>query len=130
KGWDGFRGESDPKTWPYTIAARACQRMHRKKSGEPERVASLDVDLPFGDRLIATIPSEQEDGAQEQIRREARERVEAAIAALPEDFRVPLVLKEIVGFSVPEVARMLGLQEGTVKSRVHRARLKLREAVD
>ncbi|MFG0292176.1 MAG: RNA polymerase sigma factor [Phycisphaerales bacterium JB050] len=130
KGWDGFRGESDPKTWLYTIAARACQRMHRKKSGEPQRVASLDADLPFGDRLIAMIPSEQEDGVQEQIRREARERVEAAIAALPEDFRVPLVLKEIVGFSVPEVARMLGLQEGTVKSRVHRARLKLREAVD
>ncbi len=130
KGWDGFRGESDPKTWLYTIAARACQRMQRKKAGEPDRVASLDAKLPFGERLIASIASEQDGVVQEQIRREARSRVEEAIAGLPEDFRVPLVLKEIVGFTVPEVAGMLGLEEGTVKSRVHRARLKLREAVD
>jgi len=118
KGWEGFRGESDPKTWLYTIAARACQRMQRKKAGEPRRVASLDV------------ASEQDGVVQAQIRREAKERIERAIAELPEEFRVPLVLKEIVGFTVPQVAGMLGLEEGTVKSRVHRARLKLREAVD
>lgn len=130
KGWEGFRGESDPKTWLYTIAARACQRMQRKKAGEPRRVASLDVELPFGEPLIAALASEQDGVVQAQIRREARERIERAIAELPEEFRVPLVLKEIVGFSVPQVAGMLGLEEGTVKSRVHRARLKLREAVD
>lgn len=130
KGWDGFRGESDPKTWLYTIAARACQRMQRQKAGEPGRVASLDAELPFGEPLIAAVASEQDGVLQEQIRREARERVEEAIAGLPEDFRVALVLKEIVGFTVPEIAQMLGLEEGTVKSRVHRARLKLREAVD
>jgi RNA polymerase sigma-70 factor, ECF subfamily len=130
KGWEGYRRESDPKTWLYTIAARACQRMQRKKAGEPRRVASLDADLPFGERLIAAVVTEQDPVVQEQIRLEARARIERAIAELPEDFRVPLVLKEIVGFTVPQVAGMLGLEEGTVKSRVHRARLKLREAVD
>ncbi len=130
KGWDGFRGDSDPKTWLYTIAARACQRMQRKRAGEPRRMASLDVELPFGEPLIAALVSEQDGVVQAQVRREARERIERAIAELPEEFRVPLVLKEIVGFSVPQVAGMLGLEEGTVKSRVHRARLKLREAVD
>ncbi len=130
RGWHAFQGRSDPGTWLYTIAARACQRRHRKRAGEPDRVASLDAPLPFDAPVIAAIADEQDDALQRQIRAEARERVESAIASLPEDFRVPLVLKEIVGFSVPEVASILGLEEGTARSRVHRARLKLRHAID
>ena len=130
RAWESFRGEASEKTWLYRIAARACQRMHRKRSGEPDRIGSLQDDLPFGDPLIAVIPTEQDDALQQQIRREARERLEAEIAALPDDFRVPLILKEIVGFSIREVADVLGLEEATAKSRVHRARLKLRAAVD
>ncbi len=130
KAWDGFEGRSSTKTWLYTIAARACQRMHRKKSGEPERIGSIDELLPFGETLVSTIPEDQDDAATLQLRKEAREKLEAAIASLPTDFRVPLILKEIVGLSIPEVASILGIAEGTVRSRVHRARLKLRKAVE
>jgi RNA polymerase sigma-70 factor (ECF subfamily) len=130
RGWNSFEGRSSPGTWLYTIASRVCQRMERKRAGEPDHIGSIDELLPFGEPLIAAIPAEQDDALQEQIRREARGEVEAAIASLPKDFRVPLILKEIVGFSVPEVAGILGLEEGTVKSRVHRARLRLRQAVD
>lgn len=130
RAWGSFEGRSSPKTWLYTIAARACRRMQRKRAGEPERIGSLDELLPLGDPLIAAIADEQDDALQAQIRVEARQRLEAAIAALPEDFRVPLILHEIVGFTVPEVAKVLGLEEGTARSRVHRARLKLRAAVD
>ncbi|MEZ6243302.1 MAG: RNA polymerase sigma factor [Phycisphaerales bacterium] len=128
--WHTFEGNSDPRTWLYTIAARACQRMHRKRAGEPSRIASLDTPLPFDEPVIAVVADDQDDALQQQIRKEARERVEAAIVSLPEDFRIPLVLKEIAGFTLPEVASILGLEEGTARSRVHRARLKLREAVD
>lgn len=130
RAWDSFRGESDVKTWLYRIATRACQRMHRKRSGEPAHPASIDVELPFGEKLIAVIPDEQDGALQLQIQKEARERLEAEIAKLPDDFRVPLVLKEIVGLGVAQVAEVLGLAEGTVRSRLHRARLKLREAID
>ena len=130
RSWDSFRGEADERTWLYTIAARACQRMHRKRSGEPDRIGSLSDLLPFGDPLIAVIPSEQEDGLRRQIAAESRERLEAEITRLPESFRVPLILKEIVGFSLREVADILGLEEATARSRVHRARLKLRAALD
>jgi RNA polymerase sigma-70 factor (ECF subfamily) len=130
RGWGSFEGRSSPKTWLYTIAARVCQRMHRKRAGEPERIGSLDELLPFGDPLIAAIPGELEDALQLQIRKEARERVEIAITSLPDEFRVPLILKEIVGFTVPQVAQILGIEEGTARSRVHRARLKLRATVD
>jgi len=130
KGWDSFRGDSSEKTWLYRIAARACQRMHRKRSGEPDRIGSLHDLLPFGDPLIAVIPSDDDGALEQQVRAEARERLEAEITRLPEDFRVPLILKEIVGFGVREVADILGLEEATARSRVHRARLKLRAAVD
>lgn len=130
RAWGEFRGESSGKTWLYRIAARACQRMHRKRSGEPAGIDSLESLLPFGEPLIAIIPSEAEDILEAQIRKEARERLESAITMLPDEFRVPLILKEIVGLSVGEAAEILGLEEGTVRSRVHRARLKLRAAVD
>lgn len=130
RSWHTFRRDADERTWLYTIAARACQRMHRKRAGEPERIGSLDDLLPFGDPLIAVISAEQDDGLQAQIAIEARERLEAEITRLPVEDRVPLILKEIVGFSVREVADVLGLQEATARSRIHRARLKLRAAVD
>lgn len=130
KNWDSFRHDASEKTWLYRIAANACQRMHRKRSGEPEQIGSLDQLLPFGDPLIAAVPGELDDQLQRQIETDARERIENAIARLPEEFRIPLVLKEIVGFPVREVAQILGLEEGTVRSRLHRARLKLRSAVD
>ncbi|MCA9242721.1 MAG: sigma-70 family RNA polymerase sigma factor [Phycisphaerales bacterium] len=130
RSWDAFEGRSSPKTWLYTIAARACQRMHRRRAGEPARIGSLDELLPFGEPRIAAIAADQEEPLQAQIRAEARERVERLIAELPDEFRVPLILKEIVGLSSPEVAQILGLEEGTVRSRVHRARLRLRAEVD
>lgn len=130
RSWEGFRGESDPRTWLYRIAARACQRMHRKRSGEPDHIGSLDAMLPFGEPLIAVVPGEQSDAMQAQIQAEAQERLESAITRLPDEFRVPLVLKEIVGLEVRDIAEILDLEPATVRSRVHRARLKLREAVD
>lgn len=104
--------------------------MHRKRAGEPEQIESLDKLLPFGDPLIAAVPGELGDELQKQVESDARERVESAIASLPDEFRVPLILKEIVGFSVRDTANILGLEEGTVRSRLHRARLKLRAVVD
>ena len=130
RNWDGFEGRSSPTTWLYTIAVRACQRMHRKRAGAPARIESLDELLPFGDPYIGIIADEQDDALQQAIRREATARIEREIAALPDDFRMPLILKEIADLSVPEIASILGVEEGTVRSRVHRARLKLRKAID
>ena len=58
---------------------------------------------------------------------EAQRELAAALAELPLTFRVPLVLHEIEGWPYAEVARWLGCREGTVKSRIHRGRLRLRE---
>ena len=130
RGWADFQGRSDPATWLYTIAARACQRFHRKRSGEPDTLDSLDEDLPFGSTRGALVPSPDPGPLEEEMRREGTERIGRAIVALPIEFRMPLVLKEVVGFSVAEVAEVMGIGTGTVKTRLHRARLRLRASLE
>ncbi len=124
--WDSFEGRSQPSTWLYTIASRLCRRMHRKRSGEPEHMESLESLLPGADEAVPA-PPDQEDPEYAQIRRESQERLQQALAQLPEDFRLPLVLKDLVELSGAQVAEVLGIPEATVKTRVHRARLKLRK---
>lgn len=126
KGWDRFEGRSSASTWLYSIAGHACQRMQRKRVGEPREMASLDALLPFAaDTMVDVASLEHDDGSEDR-----REAVEAAITSLPEDFRLPLVLKDILGLSLAEIAPILGLKEATVKTRVHRARLKIRAALE
>lgn len=125
--WDQFEGRSKPLTWLYTIAARHCMRMRRKRSGEPERMASFEELAPFGEGPLAT----PEDGPlSEQIRREGVELVQGAIVELPEEFRVPLVLKDVAGLPIADIAAVLDVKSATVKTRVHRARLKIRRALE
>jgi len=128
RGWPGFRGQASARTWLHTIAVRACRRLRRRRAGAPAEGLPLGALLPFeGDSLPA---AGGEGGLEAAVGDEARRRLEGAIADLPEDFRLPVVLKEIAGLPVAEVAAVLGLPEGTVRSRLHRARLRLRAAVD
>lgn len=127
--WEQFDHRSSPMQWLFTIARHACQRMHRKRAGEPTRLESLDEMLPFGSPRVGIVPSD-DSVLDEQFRREQRDAVGAAITLLPDDFRMPLVLKDIIGFSVREVGEILDLKEATVKTRVHRARLRLRQVLE
>lgn len=129
--WKDFEGRSDPATWLYTIAARACQRQQRKRAGEPKWMEPLVEEGHDGEEVrgaVAVSSEETPDAA--RARREAREIVERGISRLPPEFRLPLVLKDIVEFSGTEIAEILGIKEETVKTRVHRARLKLRKEIE
>ncbi len=130
RSWHTFRGESQVTTWLYGIAVNVARRMRRRRVAEPARIASLDVNLPFDSPTIARPADELDDALRRQVAEEAREGLERSICTLPDEFRLPLVLHEIAQLSVPEVARILGIPEGTVKSRVHRARLRLRDEID
>jgi RNA polymerase sigma-70 factor (ECF subfamily) len=127
--WQDFEGRSQASTWLYTIAARACRRMQRRRSGEPSHMASLEELMPERGGAIPALDHLADDPLAEQIRRESRERVATALAAIPPSFRIPLVLKDVVGLSLAEIGRALGVKEATVKTRVHRARLALRKAL-
>src|SRR5687768_715039 len=128
--WPQFEGRSEPTTWLYTIAARLCQRRRRRRAGEPRRMESLSELLPSADDptpLLGVSPGESP--LQEHARREAEQTVAEALTRIPSHYRLPLVLADIAELSTPEVARILGLKEATVKTRVHRARLALRRAL-
>lgn len=123
RSWSQLEDESQARAWLYSIARHACQRMHRKRAGEPMHLEPLDELLPVPG---PTIPDLGSNPHSDRLRGEARELVERGLAALPGPFRLPLVLAEIAELTVSEIAEVLGLKEATVKTRLHRARLKMR----
>ncbi len=128
RAWDQLEDEANARAWLYTIARRACQRLHRRRSGEPERLEPLGELLPRpGETLPDLAPAGDPHG--DRVRAEAREIVERAVAALPAPFRQTLVLADLAELTSAEIAAVLGLKEATVKTRLHRARLKLRQAL-
>ena len=126
RSWQQFDGRSSPSTWLYTIAARRCQRRHRRRAGEPASLTSLSSLEPSArDQITHTASgSSPLDEAQ---REQLQDRVASAVAELPPALRLPLVLVQIAEVPLKDVALVLGLKLGTVKSRVHRARLAIRE---
>lgn len=127
--WHTFKGEADPGTWLYAIAARSCKARMRRKGGIDRRMPALSKLMPWRETTVmevAAAPEGEEDPAE---RNEAVARVQMEIARLPEFLRLPLVLKEVMGMSVEDTATAMALAQNTVKTRLHRARLALRKAM-
>lgn len=127
--WPQFEGRSDPATWLYTIASRLCRRRHRRRAGEPARLESLSDLLPTPAEGLIQLPGSGDRPDEVRARAEAEQSVRKAIASLPSNVRMPFVLSEIAELSMSEIGRILGLKEATVKTRVHRARLRVRKAL-
>lgn len=127
---DRFRGETKLKNWLFTIAANACKRKRRKKKGEPERELSLEAFMPQeGTDLKYEIPDFSNDPAEDLMRTELRELIETSVRSLPQKYRLVFLLRDIEGFSSDETGRILGISSKAVKTRLHRARLYLREEI-
>lgn len=126
---DSFRGESSVATWILRIATNHALKLLRKRRGLPSVPLNGTTDddsyssLPHPD-FIARWSATPETLAQQA---EVREQIESALNALDDKYRVVFVLRDIEGLSVRETAETLDLTEGTVKVRLLRARLMLRE---
>ena len=116
---DSFRGESSLSTWTYIVAKRACGRRRQRASRQSSIEDMNPVDMDRPDPTPG--PSRRMEN------RELAAALEAAIAALPDNQKQVLVLRDVEGLSAAEVGKILGLGERAVKSRLHRARLVLRE---
>lgn len=127
--WYTFRGDADPGTWLYAIAARSCKARTRRKGGLDRRMPAVSQIMPWTDSSIADLGASPASTVGRVIERESNQAVHDAIVALPDNFRVPLVLKEMLELSLEEVGDALNLKPETVKTRVHRARLMLRKAI-
>lgn len=118
-GLPDFRLESKFSSWLYRIAVNACKN---RQASRQYREARRHADLDAADAEGAASPSSP---AQELEAKDRRERIEEAVARLPEDQRLLVVLRDIEGRSYEEIASATGLNPGTLKSRLNRGRLQL-----
>ena len=126
---DGFRGEASVLTWMTRIVLNECYGRLRRRRTTVD-IAQIEVAQQERGRVLA-FPSRYgtEDPAVNAARAQMRELVERAIGALPEPFRVVFVMREIEGCSIEETASALDIRAETVKTRLHRARRLLRNAL-
>ena len=111
----GFRGEASLGTWLYRLATNHCLDVLRSRHARMmERTSSLDA------------PEAAEPAAPPALGRVAPLDLERAIQALPPACRAAFVLHDVEGFGHQEVGAALGISEGTSKSQVHKARLRIR----
>jgi RNA polymerase sigma-70 factor, ECF subfamily len=117
-----FRGEAAVTTWLHRVVVNAC--LDRIRASRIRRLDPLPDDVEDRGRLVATAVADDHPEVAAVVA-ERRRRVLAALATLPADQRAALVLVDMEGYPVSEVAQMLGCAEGTVKSRCSRGRTRL-----
>ncbi len=123
---DQLQDPTRARAWLLTIARRVCQRLHRHRAGEPAHFETLSALWPRPEASVPYLSSVLESPLDASLRAEAQELVEDGISRIPAPFRGILVLADIAELTSAEIAVVLGLKEATVKTRLHRARLKLR----
>ena len=117
-----FRGDSKFSSWLYRIASNVCLDFLRSRSRHPQvSLSSSDED----DRTTFELPDMSRNPEEQLMKKLSMEAVRRGLEQLPEQQRQILVLRELGGLSYAELAQTLGLEEGTVKSRIFRARKRL-----
>jgi len=127
RGVKDFRGASSVSTWLYTIARSFCIKKRRRSKFAPESEESLDAAGPGEEALQLADPARPPD--ESLAGRQVEVALESAIASLDPMYREVLVLRDVEGLTAPEVAEVMGLSVEAVKSRLHRARVAVRQAV-
>jgi len=117
-----FRSESRFSTFVYRVAANAALNRRRSLGRNRARIQRLAVRAEGGD----DVPDSPRDPESAASGRELSRHVREALQTLSPTLRMPVVLYDLEGLAYGEIARVLGVAEGTVKSRIHRARQALR----
>lgn len=119
------------RSWLFRVVSNACLMKRRKKKDQPDRELSLDELAPGEGYTGETMIPDPSTGPDEELeRKEIRDRVRRAISEIPPHYRIVLLLRDIEQFSTREVSEMLDLPAGTVKMRLHRARLMVRARLE
>lgn len=123
KAWRGlsrFRGDAAVETWLYRVATNAALSKLRSRRRRDVR------EIGSGDEMIALLPAA--DSVEEKAdRRMDAAAIEAAMERLPQHYRDTVVLRDIYGLPIEEIAKQLGISQTAAKVRIHRARKMLKD---
>ena len=127
KGLDGFRGEARLSTWVFQIAWNYL-RWYRRRTGAQPTLLTVDG---VGEEFAAPpLADDRPDPERRATAAQLLDRVEAAIDELPEHYRVVVWLRDAEELSYEQIAEVLDLPIGTVRSRLARARASLHRTLD
>ncbi len=130
RGAGSFAGKSSLKTWMYRIAMHEASNHRRWWKRHKFQETSLDVEDEAGFSLADRLEDQGESPLQQAMRHQAQSRVSAALESVSEPFRSALLLREVEGFSYEEIAEIMQVRVGTVKSRLIRGREMLRQRLE
>jgi len=129
RGIRGFRRGSSLKTWLYRIAIREALNHRRWLWRHHRQQASIDTE-PVDGHTVVEIEDECKNPFEETACHEVQQAVHQGLLGVPEVFRSAVILRDLEGMSYEEVAEVLGVSVGTVKSRILRGRRLLREILE
>jgi RNA polymerase sigma-70 factor, ECF subfamily len=116
RGLAGFREEARFETWMHQIVTNCAISMLKRRGRFGDVLADEPADVPVPDTTAPRLAD--------------RDALSRAMATLPEGQRIVLLLKDVYGLSCKEVGEEVGIEEGAVKVRLHRARKRLKELLD
>jgi RNA polymerase sigma-70 factor (ECF subfamily) len=131
RGISGFHGDASLRTWIYRIALHEASNQRRWWSRHCRQEVTIEMETgesSDGQPLCIrdTLVDEQESPFEMAAQSELRAHVEAELRQVPEPFRTVVILRDIEGFAYEEIAEILGVNMGTVKSRLMRGRANLK----
>ena len=119
------------RPWLYRTVRNACLMGRRKRAGEPTRLQSLDdMAGSHAGPMRIDAPDPGKNPEQLMNNAELRRRLRKALRTLPGSYRAVVFLREMEGLSTREVAKVMGMSEDNVKTRLHRARVQLQTALN
>jgi RNA polymerase sigma-70 factor (ECF subfamily) len=116
--------------WLYTVTRNRCWRMRRKPANAPAAMLSLDELMPSDDELGLLLQDAGKGPEGNLLHAEQDYLLQQAVLRIPANLRIVLVLHDMEELTTEQVAQILGLQQGTVRIRLHRARLSVRKEMN
>ena len=127
--WDRFIPGSNVRAWLFRILTNSFINRYRRQSRQPVEVELGELEDLYLYRRLGEQSGATRSAEEEALERFVDEDIKAAVEALPENFRIPVLLADVEGFSYKEIAGIMGVPIGTVMSRLHRGRKALEKAL-
>ncbi|HEX5630913.1 MAG TPA: sigma-70 family RNA polymerase sigma factor [Acidimicrobiia bacterium] len=131
RGFHTYTQDTNLKAWLYRILTNTFINRYRRQTRRPQEVELGELEDFY---LYKRLGEEGSAGATRSAEDEALDRfvdgdIKAAVESLPENFRIPVLLADVEGFSYKEIAKIMDVPIGTVMSRLHRGRKALQQAL-